>query len=98
MPQFRVLQPFCYISGNMVIEITKIGSIVNLDQDVADPLVSTGAILYTGSDFPLPPPTVTTVLYDTSARFPYTGSVYHLYLAQDTGKLYRWTGSAYAEI
>jgi hypothetical protein len=32
------------------------------------------------------------------AAFPGTGATDRLYLAQDTGKIYRWTGSAYQQI
>lgn len=36
--------------------------------------------------------------FNTLADFPATGSSDYFYLAKDTNKLYRWTGSAYAEI
>lgn len=36
--------------------------------------------------------------FNTRADFPTTGSIDYFYLAKDTNKLYRWTGSAYAEI
>jgi hypothetical protein len=36
--------------------------------------------------------------FDSLADFPATGSSDYFYLAKDTNKLYRWTGSAYAEI
>jgi len=36
--------------------------------------------------------------FNTLADFPATGSIDYFYLAKDTNKLYRWTGSAYAEI
>jgi hypothetical protein len=36
--------------------------------------------------------------FNTLADFPTTGSTDYFYLAKDTNKLYRWTGSAYAEI
>jgi hypothetical protein len=36
--------------------------------------------------------------FDSLADFPTTGSSDYFYLAKDTNKLYRWTGSAYAEI
>ncbi len=36
--------------------------------------------------------------FNTLADFPSTGSSDYFYLAKDTNKLYRWTGSAYAEI
>jgi len=36
--------------------------------------------------------------FDSLADFPATGSTDYFYLAKDTNKLYRWTGSAYAEI
>jgi hypothetical protein len=36
--------------------------------------------------------------FDSLADFPSTGSTDYFYLAKDTNKLYRWTGSAYAEI
>ena len=36
--------------------------------------------------------------FDTRSQFPTTGSSDYFYLAKDTNKLYRWTGSAYAEI
>lgn len=36
--------------------------------------------------------------YANLAAFPATGTVDHLYLAKDTGKIYRWTGSAYLQI
>jgi hypothetical protein len=36
--------------------------------------------------------------FNSLADFPATGSSDYFYLAKDTNKLYRWTGSAYAEI
>ena len=36
--------------------------------------------------------------FNTLADFPATGSSDYFYLAKDTNKLYRWTGSTYAEI
>ena len=36
--------------------------------------------------------------YATTASFPATGSANSYYLASDTGRLYQWTGSYYAEI
>jgi hypothetical protein len=36
--------------------------------------------------------------YANLAAFPGTGNTAYEYLAQDTGKLYRWTGSAYQQI
>jgi hypothetical protein len=36
--------------------------------------------------------------FNRLADFPATGSSDYFYLAKDTNKLYRWTGSAYAEI
>jgi hypothetical protein len=36
--------------------------------------------------------------YATPANFPATGSAAQLVIATDTGKLYRWAGSAYIEI
>jgi hypothetical protein len=36
--------------------------------------------------------------YTTVASFPVTGSSSSYYLASDSGKLYQWTGSQYAEI
>jgi hypothetical protein len=40
----------------------------------------------------------TILQFDTLANFPVTGSGDYFYLAKDTNKLYRWTGSAYVEI
>ena len=36
--------------------------------------------------------------YATPAAFPATGDATLLYCATDTGRLYRWTGSVYAEV
>ena len=35
--------------------------------------------------------------FDTQASFPATGEMNVIYIATDTGKLYRWTGASYAE-
>lgn len=36
--------------------------------------------------------------YDSTSLFPATGSINVLYRATDSGRLYQWTGSVYAEI
>ena len=36
--------------------------------------------------------------YNNLASFPATGSVKTIYVAKDTNKLYRWSGSAYVEV
>jgi hypothetical protein len=44
------------------------------------------------------PPVLEWEQYANLAAFPGTGETAKEYLAQDTGKIYRWTGSAYSEV
>jgi hypothetical protein len=44
------------------------------------------------------PPTAVVLQYANQAAFPTFGETARVYVATDTGKFYRWTGSVYAEV
>lgn len=44
------------------------------------------------------PETPAVVSYDDQAAFPTFGETGVVYVAEDTGKFYRWTGTVYAEV
>jgi hypothetical protein len=46
----------------------------------------------------LPTGSTSVVEYDTPSGFPATGTTAVVYIARDTGKMYHWIGTAYAEI
>ena len=46
----------------------------------------------------LPEEAETVVLHPTRADFPGTGRLRRLYLADDDGTLWRWTGTTYSKI
>lgn len=58
---------------------------------------STNALLYVKSNAGAMVP-IGVIPYATPANFPATGLSPTLYIATDTGRLYRWTGTAYAEV
>jgi hypothetical protein len=58
---------------------------------------STNALLYVKSGAGAMVP-IGVIPYATTANFPATGVSPTLYIATDTGRLYRWTGTAYAEV
>ncbi len=59
----------------------------------AGPTGNTGPVGNTGATGP-----ASAMFFDDLASFPGTGTADLLYVARDTGKLYRWSGSAYVVV
>jgi hypothetical protein len=79
-----------YVSNENHIDINVTDATQDVTLNVTPTLIEIN-ILRSGGE-------VNILQFDSLADFPATGSSDYFYLAKDTNKLYRWTGSAYAEI
>ncbi len=79
-----------YVSNENHIDINVTDATQDVTLNVTPTLIEIN-ILRSGGE-------VNILQFDSLADFPSTGSSDYFYLAKDTNKLYRWTGSAYAEI
>ena len=79
-----------YVNNENNIDINVTDSTQDVTLNITPTLVEIN-ILRSGGE-------VNILQFDSLADFPATGSSDYFYLAKDTNKLYRWTGSAYAEI
>lgn len=90
MPLYRALQAVSYVNGNKVVHITQVGSIFSVTEDQAA-TIPASKIEYVGSGSdPVYAPEATFLLFDDQGTFPTVGSEFQIYLAQDSGRIYRW--------
>lgn len=79
-----------YVNNENNIDINVTDSTQDVTLNITPTLVEIN-ILRSGGE-------VNILQFDSLADFPATGSSDYFYLAKDTNKLYRWSGSAYVEI
>ncbi|MBO0676837.1 DUF2961 domain-containing protein [Mycolicibacterium sp. S2-37] len=94
MALYRTLVPVSYVSGNTVISITEPDRVIDLTPAQASALY--GKVIRVNGPTPGPASQsrVATLSYDRRVQFPPSGSEDFLYLAEDTGLLYRWSSAA----
>lgn len=92
MPLYKALRPVSYVNEDGQIEhIVHVGTIFLITENQAA-LISESDIEYVGSGSDsYHAPTATFLLFDDPATFPTVGSEFHVYLAKDTGTLFRWS-------
>lgn len=76
--------------NNQIIDITLIESAEVVNLDVTPNLIEINIIKSEGE--------VQILQFASYSNFPATGKANYFYLAKDTNKLYRWTGTTYAEL
>jgi len=76
--------------NNQIIDITLIETAEVVNLDITPNLIEINIIRSEGE--------VQILQFASYSNFPATGKANYFYLAKDTNKLYRWTGSTYAEI
>jgi len=86
-------EPITYVQGDRTIHITEAGRLVELTKEQADLLGS--KVAYWGSGNSYLAPRITVLAYDNATLFPVIGSPFHVYLAQDSGRLYTWNESTH---
>lgn len=87
MAIYRTLAPITYVNGDVVESIDRPGVRVDLSPAQAEALAGLVAIDHTG-DLELPRAII--VMYPGLVFFPKPGYENYLYLAEDTGIIYRW--------
>ena len=76
--------------NNQIIDITLVETAEVVQLDITPNLIEINIIRSEGE--------VQILQFASYSNFPATGKANYFYLAKDTNKLYRWTGSTYAEI
>ncbi len=91
MPLYRALAPVSYVNdAGTVTNIVQVGAIFSVTEAQAATIPESDIeYVGTGSN-PYYAPIATFLTFDNTATFPLIGSEFHLYLAQDIGRAFRW--------
>lgn len=95
MAWYRTLGPVTYTDGDQVRHITKAGVRIGLTPTQAAELAG---MIVLDRTTPLTYPRADFLKYDSSVLFPTEGIEDAVYLANDSGLLYRWIDDDYAEV
>lgn len=95
MTWYRTLGPITYTDGDRVRHVTRAG--IRIDLDPAQAAELAGMIVLDRTT-PLTYPRADFLKYESAVLFPTEGIEDAVYLANDSGLLYRWINDDYAEV